>query len=305
MANAIYNQMDNKQKQTNLLPKISFANDYDRFIIDATEKAGDYIVENAVDEMTNLGIDATIFDGETPAIAEVSETMTRSASYVYNIRKDELKKVANDTEALNGLRDKIYSNLDEQDRKDCWRQFPILLSKNGNMKGQQKVQVADKTDYAQILLDIKQDIRDCRKPSDLYNSYTKQVIENGEPVTKTLKTFADRCILFIKASLLDEIMVKYEAGVFNLEKIALDCEIIPVNEFYTDDSHEAVLNGGEATIDESKQWIVCGYEYVKIYRDFENRADFNDLRSERVGKTVDYKEYLSKLVPAKLHYYSE
>lgn len=298
MDNTIFTQMQDKQMQTNILPKVSFSNRFDRFIIDATERTGDYIIEDALDEMTNLGVDATIFDGETPSIAEVSENARRKNSYVYNIRKDELKKVANSQDALDGLRDKIYANLDEQDRKDCYRQFPVLLSKNGTMKPTQKVAVADATNYEQILLDIKQDIRDCRIPSRNFNEYSKVVGDE----TKTLSTFADRVVLFIKASLLDEIMVKYEAGVYNLDKIAIDAEIIPVDTFYTDGSHQATLNGESATPDPNKLWIVCGYEYAKIYRDFENRANFEDLRNTRVGKAVDYIEYLSKLVPAKLHY---
>lgn len=296
--NAIFTQMQDKQMQTNILPKVNFSNRFDRFIIDATDRTGDYIIEDALDEMTNLGVDSTIFDGETPAIAEVSENARRKNSYVYNIRKDELKKVANSQDALDGLRDKIFANLDEQDRKDCYKQFPVLLSKNGTMKPTQKVVCADATNYEQILLDIKQDIRDCRIPSRDFNEYSKQV--NGE--TKTLSTFADRVVLFIKASLLDEIMVKYEAGVYNLDKIAIDAEIIPVDTFYTDGSHQATLTGQAPTVDAKKLWLVCGYEYAKIYRDFESRANFEDLRNTRVGKAVDYIEYLSKLVPAKLHY---
>ena len=97
-------------------------------------------------------------------------------------------------------------------------------------------------------------------------------------------------------------MVKYEAGVYNLDKIAIDAEIIPVDTFYTDNSHQATLTGQAPTVDAKKLWLVCGYEYAKIYRDFESRANFEDLRNTRVGKAVDYIEYLSKLVPAKLHY---
>lgn len=306
MANTIYNQMENKQMQTNLLPKVSFQNRFDRFIIDATDKVGDYIVENAVDEMTNLGIDATIFDGESPSIAEVSETSEVNNAYVFNIRTDELKKVANSQDAFDGLKDRIYANLDEQERKDCYRRFPMLLSKNGTMKGSQKVQVADKADYAQILLDINQDIRDLREPTDAYTEYTKQVGDE----TKTLKSFADRVTLFIRADLLDEIRVKFESGVFNLDKIAVDADIIPVRTFYTDGTYDAVTSGGEvdysqAVEDESKLWLTAGYEYAKIYKHYQKYSTFEDLRSDRIGKAVDFKEYLSKLVPAKLHYYSE
>lgn len=306
MPNTTYTQMENKQMQTNLLPKISFSNRYDRYIIDATDKVGDYIIENAVDEMTNLGIDATIFDGETPSIAEVSETNEVNNSYVYNIRTDEIKKVANSQDAFDGLKDKIYANLDEQERKDCYRRFPMLLSKNGTMKGTQKVQVADKTDYAQILLDINQDIRDLREPTDKFTEYTKQVGDE----TKTLKSFADGTILFIRADLLDEIRVKFESGVFNLDKISIDTDIVPVRTFYTDGTYDAVVSGGEvdysqAVEDPSKLWLTCGYEYAKIYKHYQKYSTFEDLRSDRIGKAVDFKEYLSKLVPAKLHYYSE
>lgn len=306
MPNTVYTQMENKQMQTNLLPKVSFQNRYDRYIIDATDKVGDYIIENAVDEMTNLGIDATIFDGETPSIAEVSETNEVNNSYVYNIRTDEIKKVANSQDAFDGLKDKIYANLDEQERKDCYRRFPMLLSKNGTMKGTQKVQVADKTDYAQILMDINQDIRDLQEPTDLYTEYTKQVGDE----TKTLKSFADRVTLFIRADLLDAIRVKFESGVFNLDKISIDADIVPVRTFYTDGTYDAVVSNGEvnysnAVVDDSKLWLTCGYEYAKIYKHYQKYSSFEDLRSDRIGKAVDYKEYLSKLVPAKLHYYSE
>lgn len=305
--NQTYNQMTNKQMQTNLLPKVSFQNRYDRYIIDATEKTGDYIIENAVDEMTNLGIDATIFDGERPSIAEVSESKETHNSYVYAIRNDELKKVANDKEALDGLRDKIYANLDEQERKDCYRTFPMLLSKNGTMKATQKVSVASATDYAQILLDIGQDIRDLREPTDLYTEYSKQVTENGQQVTKTLKSFADRVTLFIRADLLDEIRVKFESGVFNLDKIALDADIVPVRTFYTDGTFDAVFGDSgvpdytQAQVDDKKLWVTAGYEWAKIYKDYQKYASFEDLRDNRIGKAVDFKCYLSKLVPAKLH----
>lgn len=301
--NTTYTQMTNKQMQTNLLPKVSFNNRFDRFIIDATEKVGDYIVENAVDEMSNLGIDATIFDGESPSIAEVSETTEVNNGYAYNIRTDELKKVANSKDAFDGLKDRIYANLDEQERKDCYRRFPMLLSKNATMKATQKVVVADATDYAQILLDINQDIRDLQEPTDLYTEYTKEVGDE----TKTLKSFADRVTLFIRADLLDKIRVKFEAGVYNLDKIAIDADIIPVRTFYTDGTYSAVVSGGNvdysnAVEDPNKLWITAGYEYAKIYKHYQKYTTFEDLRSDRVGKAVDFKEYLSKLVPAKLHY---
>ena len=304
--NTAYPQIENKQMQTNLLPKISFENRYERYIIDATDKVGDYIVENAVDEMDNLGIDATIFDGELPSIAEVSETQEVNNSYVYNIRTDELKKVANNKEAFDGLKDRIYWNLDQQERKDCYRRFPILLSKNGDMKATQKQTVASATDYAQILLDMLQDIRDLRKPTDEFNAYSKQVQGSSGPETKTLKTFADKVTIFVRADLLDEIMVKFESGVFNLEKISLDADIVPVNTFYTDESYGLVVANGtvdysKAVEDPNKLWLACGYEYVKIYKHYQKYTTFEDLRNDRVGKAVDFKEYLSKLVPAKLH----
>ena len=48
MPNTVYAQMENKQHSTVVLPKESFENEYQRFIIDATNETGDYVVENAV-----------------------------------------------------------------------------------------------------------------------------------------------------------------------------------------------------------------------------------------------------------------
>lgn len=292
--NQTYNQMDNKQAQTIVENRESFRNPYERFIVDATERAGDYIVEDALDEMDNLGESATIFDGETPSIAEVSYVTETKNSYVYNVRKDDLKKVANNETTLEELNAKIQANLDEQRKKDCYRRFEKLISRNATMKDNQKKTVADATAYADILLAIKEDIAQLKKPQDTYTEYSK-VVQEGDPatsVTKTLKAFSYRPIVFIKRSLYEEIMVKYASGVFNLEKIAIDADIIPVEDFYTDD--------GTATSDK-KLWLTCGEYYVKIFKDFENRAQFNDLRNTRIGLAVDYKEYLSKLVPAILH----
>ena len=291
--NTTFVQMENKQKFTNVLPKESFDNRFDRFIIDATERVGDYIIEDAIDEMADLGVGSTIFDGEVPAIAEVSYNTRSQHSYVYNVRKDELKKVANSEDALNTLKDKINANLDEQDRKNCYRQFPKILSKNAGMKTTQKVVVSDKTDYASIILAIKQDISDLREPTDLFTEYTKVTGSGAKQVTHTLKSFSKRPIVFIREDLYNELMVKYASGVYNLDKISLDADIVLVREFYKDDL---------SAVDPNKLWITAGEGYVKIYKDFENRANFEDLRSTKVGKAVDYIEYTSKLVPAKLHY---
>lgn len=292
MANGTYKQMDNKQAQTIVENRESFTNPYERFIIDATDRAGDYIVEDALDEMDNLGETATIFDGVTPSIAEVSYVTETKNSYVYNVRKDDLKKVANNETTLEELNAKIQSNLDEQRKKDCYRRFEKLISKNATMKASQKKTVADATAYADILLAIKEDIAQLKKPQDTYTEYSKTVQEGDQQVTKTLKAFSNRPIVFIKRSLLEEIMVKFEAGVRNLEKVSLDADIIPVEDFYND-------NG--TAVDNKKLWLTCGEYYVKIFKDFENRAQFNDLRNTRIGLAVDYKEYLSKLVPAILH----
>ena len=292
MANGTYKQMDNKQAQTIVENRESFTNPYERFIIDATDRAGDYIVEDALDEMDNLGETATIFDGETPSIAEVSYVTETKNSYVYNVRKDDLKKVANNDATLEELNAKIQANLDEQRKKDCYRRFEKLIRKNGTMKASQKKTVTDATAYADILLAIKEDIAQLKKPQDTYTEYSKTVQEGDQQVTKTLKAFSNRPIVFIKRSLLEEIMVKFEAGVRNLEKVSVDADIIPVEDFYNDEG---------TAVSDKKLWLTCGEYYVKIFKDFENRAQFNDLRNTRIGLAVDYKEYLSKLVPAILH----
>ena len=60
MPNTTYTQMENKQHSTTVLPKESFENEYQRFIIDATNETGDYVVENAIDEMTTQGVNTSI-----------------------------------------------------------------------------------------------------------------------------------------------------------------------------------------------------------------------------------------------------
>ena len=192
MANGTYTQMDNKQAQTIVENRESFVNPYERFIVDATGRAGDYIVEDALDEMDNLGETATIFDGETPSIAEVSYVTETKNSYVYNVRKDDLKKVANNETTLEELNAKIQANLDEQRKKDCYRRFEKLISKNSTMKAGQKKTVADATAYADIILAIKEDIAQLKKPQDTYTEYSKTVQEKDQQVTKTLKAFSNR-----------------------------------------------------------------------------------------------------------------
>lgn len=289
MPNAVFTQMENKQHSTVVLPKDSFENEYQRFIIDATQETGEYIVENAVDEMTAQGVDTSILvDGETPSIAEVSYNTKRSENYIYKVREDELKNASMSRSAYDELIAKINANLDEQDRKNCWREFPKIISRTSHLKPSQFVYNVDATDYQGILLAIRQDIRNIKKPTDQYNAYSKLV--DGQ--TKTLKTFNNRPIVFIKSSLLDEIEIKYQAGVFNLDKIRLEAEIIRVNEFYDEETGE---------VDNDKLWLTCGFEYAKIYRHFEKRANLEDVRSFNIGKAVTYIEYCSKLVPAIWH----
>lgn len=289
MSNAVFKQMENKQHSTIVLPKESFENEFERFIIDATNETGEYIVENAVDEMTAQGVDTSILvDGETPSIAEVSYNAKRSENYIYKVREDELKNASMSTSAYDELISKINANLDEQDRKNCWRNFPKIISRTSHLKSSQFVYNVDATDYAGILLAIRQDIRNVKKPTDQYNAYTKLV--DGQ--TKTLKTFSNRPIVFIKSSLLDEIEINYQAGVYNLDKIRVDADIIRVNEFYDEESGE---------VDNNKLWLTCGFEYPKIYKHFEKRANLEDVRSFNIGKAVTYIEYVSKLVPAIWH----
>lgn len=289
MPNAVFTQMENKQHSTIVLPKDSFENEYQRFIIDATQETGEYIVENAVDEMTTQGVDTSILvDGETPSIAEVSYNTKRSENYIYKVREDELKNASMSRSAYDELVAKINANLDEQDRKNCWREFPKIISRTSHLKSSQFVYNVDATDYEGILLAIRQDIRNIKKPTDQYNAYSKLV--DGQ--TKTLKTFNNRPIVFIKSSLLDEIEIKYQSGVFNLDKIRLEAEIIRVNEFYNEETGE---------VDNNKLWLTCGFEYAKIYRHFQKRANLEDVRSFNIGKAVTYIEYCSKLVPAIWH----
>lgn len=290
MPNSVYVQMDNKQHSTIVLPKESFENEYERFIIDATQETGDYIVENAINEMTAQGVNTSILtDGETPEIAEVAYATKRHANYIYHVREDELKNASMSKAAYDELESKIQANLDEQDRKDCWREFPKLLLKGYNdFKATQINFSQDATDYAQAILDIKDDIRKIRTPSDLYNSYSKTV----SGTTYTLKTFSNRPVVFIRASFLDEIQVNYESGVFNLDKIKLEADIVPVLTFYLADG---------VTEDTDTLWLTTGQYFVKIYKHFEKRATLEDVRAFNVGKAVTYIEYTSKLVPAILH----
>ena len=303
MPNAVFTQMENKQHSTVVLPKDSFENEYQRFIIDATQETGEYIVENAVDEMTAQGVDTSILvDGETPSIAEVSYNTKRSENYIYKVREDELKNASMSRSAYDELIAKINANLDEQDRKNCWREFPKIISRTSHLKPSQFVYNVDATDYEGILLALRQDIRNIKKPTDQYNAYSKLV--NGQ--TKTLKTFNNRPIVFIKSSLLDEIEIKYQSGVFNLDKIRLEAEIIRVNEFYKenpdfDEDQEVSEENPRMIIDNNKLWLTCGFEYAKIYRHFEKRANLEDVRSFNIGKAVTYIEYCSKLVPAIWH----
>lgn len=289
MPNVVFKQMENKQHSTIILPKESFENEFERFIRDAVNETGEYIVENAVDEMTAQGVDTSILvDGETPSIAEVSYNTKRSENYIYKVREDELKNASMSTSAYDELMFKINANLDEQDRKNCWRNFPKIISRTSHLKPSQFVYNVDATDYEGILLAIRQDIRNIKKPTDQYNAYTKEV----DGVAKTLKTFSNRPIVFIKSSLLDEIEIKYQAGVFNLDKIRLEAEVIRVNEFYDEESGE---------VDNNKLWLTCGFEYAKIYKHFEKRANLENVRSFNIGKAVTYIEYVSKLVPAIWH----
>lgn len=284
MPNQTYTQMENKQSKT-IVVNETFENEYQRFIVDATNEVGDFVVENAVDELSTQGVDTSILaDGEKPSIAEVSYTNKRKENYIYKIREDELKSATQSQEAYDELMQKINANLDEQDRKNCWRNFPKIISKTSHLKESQLVYNVDATDYAGILLLIRDAIRKVKTPTDTYNSYTKQVESN----TYTLKTFSNRPVVFIKSSLMDELEIKFQSGVFNLDKIKTDADIVRVNEFYTD----------VGVIDENKLFLVCGMNYVKLYKTFEKRANLEDVRSFNVGKAVTYLEYCSKLVPA-------
>lgn len=290
MPNSVYTQMDNKQHSTVVLPKENFENEYERFIIDATQETGDYIVENAVNEMTAQGVNTSILsDGETPDIAEVAYSTKRSANYIYRVREDELKNASMSKSAYDELNAKIQANLDEQDRKDCWREFPKLLLKGYNdfKSGQINFKVTQSA-YADNLMAMREDIRKIKTPSDLYNSYSKVV----SGVTHTLKTFSNRPIIFIRASYLDELQIKYESGVFNLDKIRLEADIVPVLTFYQADG---------TTEDTNTLWLTTGQYFAKIYKHFEKRATLEDVRAFNVGKAVTYIEYTSKLVPAILH----
>ncbi len=292
MANNTYTQMDDKQSLTVVLPKESFENDYQDFIIDATQKKGGYIVENAIDEMTAQGADTSIIvDGETPSISEISYSTKRKENYIYKVQEEDLKNASNNDEAYNELMAKVNANLDEQDRKNCWREFPKILSRTDGLKTSQLVYGTDITKYADMLLAMRDDIRKIRTPQDTYTAYTKTVGSE----TKTLKSFSNRPVIFIRSDILDKIEVNFESGVFNLDKIRVDARIVRVNNFYKFDTN------GNATIDDTKIWLTCGAEYAKIYKHFEKRASLEDVRSFNIGKAVTYIEYVSKLVPAVWH----
>lgn len=304
MPNAVFNQMENKQHSTVILPKESFENEFERFIRDATNETGVYIVENAVNEMTAQGVDTSILvDGETPEIAEVSYNTKRKENYIYKIREDELKNATMSTSAYDELMAKINANLDEQDRKNCWRNFPKIISRTEHLKASQMVFNTDATAYADILKAIRADIRKIKKPTDIYNAYTKTVGDK----TYTLKTFSNRPIVFIKSELLDAIEIDYQAGVSNLDKIRLDAEIIRVPEFYKvnedfDPEQPESDENPKMVVDDTKLWLTCGFEYAKIYKHFEKRVSLEDVRSFNIGKAVTYNEYCSKLVPAIMHF---
>lgn len=290
MPNTVYAQMDNKQHSTEVLPKESFENEYSGFIIDATEKTGDYVVENAVNEMSAQGVDTSILtDGEVPSIAEVSYSNRRSANYIYKVREDELKKASVSKEAFDELKSRIDANLDEQDKKDCFRQFPkILLSGRASFKTDQIVMDEDATKYADILLAIREDLRNIRIPSDKYNSYAKTVGQT----TYSLKTFTGRPVVFMRADLYDAIEINFASGVFNLDKIKLEADIVRVPTFYSADRQ---------TEDTDVLWLTTGRDFVRIYKDYEKRARLEEVRGYNISKAVTYIEYTSKLVPAIMH----
>lgn len=300
--NTTYTQMTNKQKMT-IVENEYFENDFSRFIIDAIGKPGNYIVEDALDEMKCQGVNTSILvDGETPDIAEIAYNTKRSCNFIYRIREDELRNTANDEKTLDTLYNKIYNNLDQQDVKECWRRFPMILSDTTGFKESQLNYGTDATSYSNVLLAIRADIEKIKTPTDLYNSYSKTV--GG--TTHTLKTFSNRPIVFIKSSLLDEIEINYQSGVFNLDKIRVDADIIRVPKFYKPNPD---FNNGEVESesnpkyieDDTKLWLTCGRNFVKIFRHFEKRTRIEDVRSFSIGKAVTYIEYVSKLVPAIWH----
>lgn len=300
--NNTYTQMTNKQKVT-IIENESFRNEYDRFIIDATDKVGNYIVEDALNEMTCQGVNTSILvDGETPEIAEVAYKNKRSCNFIYKIREDELRNASNTKQAHDELLSKINANLDEQDRKECWRRFPMIISETEQLKESQLKYNTDDTDYQGVLLAIRDDIRKLKTPTNSYNAYEKTV----GSTTYTLKTFTNRPIVFILSSLLDEIEIKYQAGVINLDKIRVDADIVRVNTFYklnpdfNQDEAESEDNV-KYIEDDTKLWLTCGQNYVKIFRHFEKRASLEDIRNFSIGKAVTYIEYVSKLVPAIMH----
>lgn len=289
-ANSTFVQMENKQNATEILPKVSFSNDYSEFIIDATERKGDYIVEDALDEMSAQGVNTSILaDGEVPSIAEVSYNTRRSANYIYKVREDELKKAAVSQEAYDELLARINANLDQQDLKDCWREFPKMLLKDElNFKSDMIAFGTVQNAYKTNLRAMMEDIRKCKYPSDKYNVYSKTV----DGTTYTLKTFSDRPVIFIRADYLDELRVEFESGVFNLDKIALEADIYVVPCFYD-------YTG--TTEDSDVLWMTCDRRFPRIFKDFEKRARLEDVRSFNIGKAVTYIEYTSKLVPCIIH----
>lgn len=300
--NNSYVQMTNKQKMTIIVGE-SFNDDYSEFIVDATNRVGNYIVEDALNEMSCQGINSSILvDGETPEIAEIGYNEKYSCNFIYKIREDELRNASNTQEDLDKLYNKIYTNLDEQERKNNWRQFPQLLSETTGLKDDQLVYGTDISQYAGLLKAMRSDITNLKTPTDKYNAYTKTI--DGK--THTLKTFSTRPYIFIRNDLLDAIQIDYEAGVRNLEKIAIDAKIIKVPTFYKlnpdFNNNQPVSDANPKFIeDPTKLWLTCGEGYVKIFKHFEKRAKLEDVRSFNIGKAVTYIKYLSKLVPAIWH----
>lgn len=305
--NATYNQMLNKQSFTDIQPKESFENEFEDFIRDATNEVGDYIVENAINEIEDLGVDATIFDGDVPEIAEVLYDNKIQSSYVYNVKEEELRRVMNDKAAYDEMNNRIKGNLDEQDRKNCYRLIPALISDTSYFKASQiNSTITSKTDFAGILKAMRNAVYKLKQPTDSYNAYTKTVQTGSTPqetTTYTLKTFTRRAAIFLPYDLYNAISVDYESGVRNLEKIAVNADIYVVPALYTDASvqtfnNQSIKDYSVLEEDPNKLFIVAGKEWVKVYRHFVRYVNFEDLRSLRRGKAVTYKAYTSKLTPA-------
>lgn len=293
MQNTVYEQMENKQAGTQILPDETFENPYSEFIIDALGKSGDFFVENAINEIASQGADTSILvNGKVPDIAEVTYNNTREENYIYKIREDELLKASATTEGANELKSKIVQNLDEQDKKNCYRQFPKIISRTLDLKDTQLKYGASDTDYEQAFLDMKEDIRNIAEPSELYTAYSKRVGSK----TYNHNGFSNSATIFIKASFKDALEVKYLAGVHNLQMVMpKGVKVVPVNTFYNIDA------SGNATVDENKLWLTCGKGYAKIFKTFVKNARLEETRGFNESKAVTYKEFVSKLVPAIWH----